>query len=291
LFGRGGQLLALTRGSLFVRARPAMVLWDAWRGTKCGDAFLGAEFSQGSVSSDGKLVAAIDSLSGRVILVEALSLRELASAEIKESRPVSVCFNGSCDVIACGTKTGDIGVWKLWAGKTQRASKGELGAVFTMLGSQDGHKVFEAAGYLRYMGESTVEFLEDRFPSRAPDQVRRLLEELRSRLYSERELATRRLTAEQVYIRDYLRDVARKTRSLEVKNRILTVLKTAPPVLESEEALRYFRAIWVLQMINSPRAKRILERISTGPQESLLTSEAKEALSVLAKDVSPARTP
>ena len=108
--------------------------------------------------------------------------------------------------------------------------------------------------------------------------ISQLIADLDSRRYAIREKATRELMAAGDKAVGALREARKGKVSAEQLERIDELLKkldgpTLPPT-----RLRTSRAIAVLELIANDKAKAVLEELARGPENALLTQEAKSAL-------------
>src|SRR5207249_3590376 len=70
--------------------------------------------------------------------------------------------------------------------------------------------------------------------------------------------------------------------SLEMRRRIEAILDGRKPGTVNPEQVRETRAIEALELVGSPEARQLLEKLATGPEAAPLTQEAKAALERLA---------
>jgi hypothetical protein len=108
--------------------------------------------------------------------------------------------------------------------------------------------------------------------------IAKLIADLDSGRYAVREKAMRELLAAGEKAVGALRDARKGKVSAEQLERIDELLKkldgpTVPPA-----RLRTSRALAVLELIGSGKAKSVLEELARGPESALLTQEAKAAL-------------
>jgi hypothetical protein len=71
--------------------------------------------------------------------------------------------------------------------------------------------------------------------------------------------------------------------SLEVRRRVQLLLERLDGPITSPERLRAMRAVEVLEHIDTPEARRLLEQLARGAPAALLTKEAKASLGRLVK--------
>jgi hypothetical protein len=116
--------------------------------------------------------------------------------------------------------------------------------------------------------------------STAPVELtRKLLADLDGDSFEAREAAVKRLKELGLQAEPALRAALQAKPSLEQKRRIealLAELVVVPP--PTPEELRQLRAVIVLERIDSPEARHLLEELAKGPQSARLTRQAMAAL-------------
>ena len=78
-----------------------------------------------------------------------------------------------------------------------------------------------------------------------------------------------------------LRAALKAKPSLERKRRVETILATLTEASPSADDLRHLRALIVLERINTPEARRVLEDMAKGSQSARLTRQALAALACM----------
>jgi len=138
---------------------------------------------------------------------------------------------------------------------------------------------FAAMKTLRATPESAVSILRQRLPPAAvPDakRVQRGIAELDSDSFAVRERATKQLAELQEVIEQLLRQAIRGRPSLELRRRVEGLLENLSA--ESLERLRMSRALEVLEWLDTPEARRLLDELAHGAPSAWLTREATAAL-------------
>ena len=110
------------------------------------------------------------------------------------------------------------------------------------------------------------------------DDLTQVIADLDSDDFSRREAAQKKLIQSGPEMRFALRPTLRGRPTLEMRQRIeaiLDVLKNRPL---TSEMLRTIRAVQCLEQVNTPAARRLLERLRQGTPAALLTQEAKSSL-------------
>jgi WD domain, G-beta repeat len=157
-------------------------------------------------------------------------------------------------------------------------SDAELKALWERLSSPEAADVSLAMQTLTRAQDQAVAFAGERVEPVSGDKVTRWLADLDSDHFAVRERATKELTRLGKFAEPALRRALRARPSLEVRRRIEGLLnKLSGPHL-APEYLRAVRAVEVLEMIGTPQARKVLERLATGAAEAELTGQAKAAL-------------
>jgi len=140
---------------------------------------------------------------------------------------------------------------------------------------------YPAMGACRAEPREAVAFLSRHLgpiTERDAESVRRLLRGLDSRRFAERQRASSELMKLSMDWEPLLRDALDNNPSLEMRRRLETILESPSIRQWSPDMLRRLRAVQLLEMIASPEAETLLEKVASGLPEAKLTQEAKAAL-------------
>jgi WD40 repeat protein len=187
--------------------------------------------------------------------------------------------------LAAGIPDGTILLWDvpLPASHPQRLEAKELESLWADLADTDSAKAWRAVWRLADAPNDALAFLRGRvkpYPTAPAEVTRKLLADLDSDSFENREAARKRLKELGLQAEPALRVALQAKPSLEQRRRIedlLTNLSTAPSPPTSDE-LRQLRTLIVLEGINSSEARRLLEEIAKGPETARLTRQARAAL-------------
>jgi WD40 repeat protein len=161
-------------------------------------------------------------------------------------------------------------------------SPARVGRLWALLGERDAAAAFGAMGWLARVPDEALPLLETTLrPVATGDgqRIRKLITQLDSDEFAEREAATRGLAGLGVRAEADLRAVVQDDRSsLEVRRRAKKLLATLARIPPLGVDLREVRALQVLEWIGSPRAKRLLRRLAAGDAAAPLTQQARLAL-------------
>jgi hypothetical protein len=129
--------------------------------------------------------------------------------------------------------------------------------------------------------EKAVPFLKEKLPPLEPvarERVARLIRQLEDENFETRERATAELTGLLEQVAPALEDELKEKLPPETHRRIRQLLDKRSNGL-TPEMLRQLRALEALQLMHTPEAKALLEKIAAGDPVALRTREAKAALS------------
>jgi RNA polymerase sigma factor (sigma-70 family) len=166
-----------------------------------------------------------------------------------------------------------------WDTRPPRTTMGSLETAWSDLAKWESADASQAEGRFLATPSEAVKFFAGKIkPVEPPDpnRIQRLLADLDSAKFAERDAASRALTDLGQQAKPYLEEAVKTTKSAEVLARagkILEALKKNTP-----EQLRQLRAVLVLELIDDGEAKQLLNTWAGGLQGALLTVEAAAAL-------------
>jgi WD40 repeat protein len=175
-------------------------------------------------------------------------------------------------------------------GKERRArlSDKELAACWESLTASDASKAYEARADLLHAAESTVPFFAKRLqPAPAIDSkvVDALFKKLDSDNFKERDEASRDLEMLGELVREPMRKVLAGDPAIEARQRLQVLLAKLDQLSPSQ--LRQVRAIEILEIIGTPGALAIIERLAKGNPDGLATTESKAVIARKLKKSEP----
>lgn len=150
----------------------------------------------------------------------------------------------------------------------------------------DAAKGYAALGRLVLSPECGVPFLGKELQSAKPVDAKRieqLIADLDVARFQVREQATKELETLAERAVPAVRKTLAGNPSLEAKRRLDTLLDRLENASLSPETIRHVRAVEVLESIGNPEARRLLDKLATGPAEMRLTQEAQTAVNRLTK--------
>jgi len=163
----------------------------------------------------------------------------------------------------------------------QRRGGREHSELWSNMTSEKASIAYPAMGAFRAEPREAVAFLSRHLgpiTERDAESVRRLLRGLDSRRFAERQRASSELMKLSMDWEPLLRDALDNNPSLEMRRRLETILESPSIRQWSPDMLRRLRAVQLLEMIASPEAETLLEKVASGLPEAKLTQEAKAAL-------------
>jgi hypothetical protein len=199
---------------------------------------------------------------------------------------ISLSFDNKLFAIACTDTT--ILVWDIDRQLSNKpvvpAAKNtdDAEALWQQLGNVDPAEANPAMWALVRGPAPTLAVLGERLrPIRAPDskQLQKLIAELDSGMFKERDSASRELAVIGEMALPSLRAALKNPASVEQRERIEKLIATLQDTVNVEAYLREVRALEVLERIGTAEAKKIVENMASGSTSALPTREAKLVLS------------
>jgi hypothetical protein len=179
-----------------------------------------------------------------------------------------------------GSSDTSVLVWDL-IGPPTGAARPPVADLWAELLNADATKADAAARWLIGGGDATAKHLWDHLtPAPAPDaaSVRKLIDDLDSTAFADREAAGKELERLGDVVLPALSAAARASESAEVRRRCADLLGKLDRTVLSGEALRQARAVEVLERIGTPVARKVLDRAAAGPAGTFLAREAAAAV-------------
>ncbi|HEY7425513.1 MAG TPA: sigma-70 family RNA polymerase sigma factor [Gemmataceae bacterium] len=190
--------------------------------------------------------------------------------------------------MATGMPDGTILLWdvKLPPPVREALTAKERESLWADLANDDAAKAWHAVWRMAEVPQDALTFLRGRvkpYPTAPADVTRKLLADLEDSSFERRETAGKQLKELGLQAEPALRAALNAKPSLEQRRRIeslLAALAETPQSLSAED-LRQLRAVIVLERIDSPEARRLLEDVATGPESATLTRQARAARACL----------
>jgi RNA polymerase sigma factor (sigma-70 family) len=237
-------------------------------------------------SPDSRTLATAES-DGRVHLWERASGQEVCQLiGHQDGAVMEVAFAGDGRRLVSRGEDGTALVWDVGGrvfGRQKRSgvpAAEELQGWVEDLNSPEAVRAYRAIRELTGVPDEAVELLQERLkpvPPIDPKRVQKLLEELDSDKFSLRQRAAHELNELGDAIAADLRAALEKSPSAEVRRQVEDLLRKCHADDDGSFPGR-IRGVAVLETINSPAARRVLEALAAGAPSAKLTLEAKAAL-------------
>lgn len=273
-FSPDGRLLVSAggKGSAFV--------WDAATGKRVAALPDGLPSGASAVafSRDGRFLAA-------ALPEGVIQLWEVATWTVRNEykghrdRPTALTFTPQGQLLS-GSLDTTVLAWDL---RPPRAPmKVSLDAAWGDLAKQESAEAFKAEGSFVAAGPEAVKFFAGKIkPTEAPEavdvkRVQRLLADLDTDRFTQRDSASKALSEIGHRVRPYLEEAIKTTKSAEVRHRareILDGLKKMTP-----EQIRQVRVVLALELIDGDDSRNLLKKWAGGLKGAFLTEEASAAL-------------
>jgi hypothetical protein len=153
--------------------------------------------------------------------------------------------------------------------------------LYDVLGSSDARTAYDAVSQLCNSLHVAVRFLETKLhpASVKPTEIAHWISQLNSDDSGRREAAYKALEKSAQAARKQLQDEVISTDSDNVRLRLQRILDDSREYsLRDADSIRELRAIYCLERIGTGPASTVLERLSHGPSDSVITENAADAL-------------
>jgi hypothetical protein len=172
-----------------------------------------------------------------------------------------------------------------------RLTDKDLETLWETLGGGDAAKAYRAIWSLVGDPDRSVPFLHKRLspvPPPEPGRLEKLVNDLDSKRFAEREKAMAELEKMGALAKAALQKKLDNNPSLEMKRRLDRLLEKLSAFTLSGEELRTWRVLEALELIGNKAARQALERVAGGAPGVWQTEEARAALDRLSKRVAAA---
>jgi hypothetical protein len=158
----------------------------------------------------------------------------------------------------------------------------ELQALWTELGTQQTDALLDTSDRLVEAPDATLAFLQPRLAPVSTAGLEDFLADLDAGSFAKRDKAMHELGRMEFAAASALERVLAGHPTLEVRRRVEKLLQQLQEPTYSLALLASWRAITVLEQINTPQARDLLETLAKGAAGARLTREAQSALQRLA---------
>jgi len=238
-------------------------------------------------SPDGKTLASAGDQTIR--LWEAATGKVLHAFKGHSSDVSCIAFSLDGKTLASGSDDTTVLVWDVY-GDAQRSpaelSGKDLDTLWSELASDEAAHAYGAMAILVRAHGASVPFLKKKarpVEPVGPQRLAQLIGDLDSKEFDVRRKAGQALEQLGDQAETALRRVLDGNPSLEVQQRVQTLLEKEKTRPWEGERLRLYRVIQVLEAIGTPEAQALLKTLAAGAPSSRLTQEAQASLERLAK--------
>ncbi len=236
-------------------------------------------------SPDGRLLTA-GGYDSTVFVWEVIAGKGMSRLEGHRSEIESVAFSPDSRRLASGSLDTTALIWDVSRlGRKQRPHAAlppkKLDELWTSLAG-DAAKAYQAILTLESVPDQAVPLLAERFRLEdKPDaeRMKRLLSQLDSEIFAERERATEQLRKLGLAAEPALRMLLQSKPSVEARKRATELLDST-----RQQELRLLRGVEVLERIGSPKAKQVIRALAENAPSSCLARDAKASLNRLSSD-------
>jgi WD40 repeat protein len=289
------KLLAVGIG--YVRGGPPRInLWDLDSGKALPPIELARDVAMISVASlafspDGKTLAT--SNGGSIQLWEIATRREAVRIPSPDNGAANLAFSPTGRILASGSTDFTALLWDLTGRKERSApstiklSSKEWQTFWDDLADPDAFKARRAIWAFIGAGSESVDFLQARLQpvtsSASTEVIGQLVADLNSPDYAVRNKASAQLIQLAELAEPALVKAQKDQPSLELRRRVDDILKLLADsrAKPSGDRLRGWRAVEILEQIDTPGARQLLQTLSRGAAGAVLTREAEASLARL----------
>jgi hypothetical protein len=185
-------------------------------------------------------------------------------------------------LLARSEADGTVLLWRVPEAPARKAAEltdAELADAWRDLASADASVAFATLLRLADAPKSALPLLrKELLREDAKVRIERLLADLDSDEFDERQRATRALEELGLVARPYLAKALRSGPPLDVRRRLEKLLAALDDPFTTPAGMRTLRAMEALERIGSPEARRLLEQLADGSPEDPLCREARLAV-------------
>lgn len=227
-------------------------------------------------SRDGRFLAT--TIPGDVIQVwEVATWTKQLEFKGHRDEPTALAFTPGGQLLS-GSRDTTVLAWD--ARPPRPAMKVSLDTAWTDLAKHESADAFKAEGSF-LAAPDAVKFFADKIKPEEPidaKRVQRLLADLDSDQFAQRDAASKALGALGRQVKPYVEEAVKTAKSTEVQDRAKKVLEVLQAAAITPQQLRQVRAVLVLELIGDGESKSLLSKWAAGPAGALLTEEASAAL-------------
>lgn len=263
----------------------SFTLWDATTGRELRSWPAAVGYLRSLVfSPDGRMLASagcyLTKNKGTLSLWETATGKRRRDFEGHEDLVESVAFSPDGHRLAAASGDAPVYVWDIWPGVPagRKLSADELERCYTDLAGEDAAMAFRAIRLLSTAPEQATPFLRERLkrvPMPDAERVRRLIADLDSKKFNERQKAAVELERLGDAAAHLLEQAVSKASSVETRQRLEKLLARFETA--TTQGIRIVRAVEALEWTRTPEARELIDDLAQGAPGALLTREAIKA--------------
>jgi WD40 repeat protein len=287
-FSADGQVLLGSRQPITTETQ-TLIVWEAAMGRKIRELpTLHDAFGRAAISPDGGMVA-MAAAQGEIVLLDVATGQEIRrfqghGFEGLRNSVSCLAFSGDGRKLLSGSFDTTVLVWDLNSDRSDQPvqlAPQEMDRLWLELAGSDACKACAARRTMVRAPKQAVALLQARLrPAVPPDprRIKQLIVDLDDRQFAVRLAASRELEQTGELATTALKEVLNTSPSLELRQRVETLLASIETSGISPELAGALRGVAILERLHSPEARLKLEELSKGAPGARLTREAQAAL-------------
>jgi WD40 repeat protein len=241
-------------------------------------------------SPDGKYVAVAGQRDHSIALLEVVSGKERVRLKGHKGQVQPVAFSPDGKTLYSGSADGALLAWDLQQldikPSGEKLGKRELESLRKDLESEDAVEAYTAIRTLRAYPEQAATMLRDCVKPVAPiDQkvLDGLVADLAGDDFAKRKAAVNELEKLGELAEPALKRLLASKPKAELSQRVQEILKKADVQAPEGSIIQTVRAMEVLENLDTPQARELLDKLAAGAEGALVTRQAKTALEYMAR--------
>jgi hypothetical protein len=240
-------------------------------------------------SPDGKYVAVAGQRDNSIALLEVVSGKERVRLRGHKEHAEPVAFSPDGKTLYSGSADATLLAWDLQLDikpKSEKLGKRELESLRNDLTSADAVEAYTAIRTLEAYPEQAAAMLRDYVKPVAPIEQKvldGLLADLGRDDFAKRKAAMTELEKLGELAAPALKRLLASKPKAELSQRVQEILKKADVQVPEVSIIQTVRAIEVLEYLDTPLAREVLEKLAAGAEGAMITRQAKTGLEYMAR--------